>query len=348
MQCQSCNMASSPDCTSSSCSRVFLTYEPSLAGNVVFLVLFAIIIPLTLALGIKYKSSIFATAVSTGLALEVVGYVGRVLLNGNPADRSDFILFLIGTILGPTFICGAVFLVLPQIVAIYGEEFCSWRPAWFSFLFYALTALSLALELAGGLVSTIRDSPDQTDTGVHVLVAGLAIQLVALLIFVGHAVLFAIAVHTRHHTLDIKFAGIYNSGSFKAFLLALSLTMLLLIIRTAYRAVVIAEGYHSSIAQSEILLLVLDGLMVLLATLLLLVFFPGRILRGSWSQPSAKTFSKTPLRPIRPAPYELPSARNSPTFNRMSAKSSQPIYSPRKLQHQAPPERSMVDSEALW
>ncbi|KAI0842580.1 RTA1-domain-containing protein [Hypoxylon sp. FL0890] len=344
-------MASPPDCTSSHCSQVFLTYDPSLAGNVVFLALFAILIPLTLALGIKYKSSIFATVVATGLALEVVGYVGRVLLNKSPADRTDFILFLIGTILAATFICGAVFLVMPQIIAVYGEEFRSWRSAWYSFLFYALTALSLALELAGGLVSTIQDNPGETGTGVHVLVAGLAIQLVALLIFVGHAILFAIAVHTRHHALDIKFAGIYNSGSFKTFLFALSLSTLLLIIRTAYRTVVIAEGYHSSIAQSEILLLVLDGLMVLLATLLLLLFFPGRILRDSWSQTSTQTFSKTPLRPIRPAPYELPSTQNSPTFNRMSAKSSPAHYSPRKLQHQAPPpppQRAMVDSEALW
>ncbi|KAI0137926.1 RTA1-domain-containing protein [Hypoxylon sp. NC0597] len=342
-------MASSPDCASSNCSRVFLTHEPSLAGNVVFLALFAVLIPFTLALGIKYKSSIFATAVAAGLALEVVGYVGRVLLNNDPIDRSDFILFLIGTILGPTLICGAVFLIMPKVVVVYGEEYRSWRPVWYSFLFYALTALSLTLELAGGLVSTIRDDPGQTNPGVHVLVAGLAIQLIALLIFVGHAILFAIAVHTRHHTLDVKFAGIYNSGSFKAFLCALALTTLLLILRTAYRIVVIAEGYGSSIAQSEVLLLILDGLMVLLATLLLLVFFPGRILRDSWSQPSTQKFPKTPLRPIRPAPYELPSTRNSPTFNPTSVKFSPANYSPRKF-HQVPPnpQRSMVDSEALW
>ncbi|OTA84688.1 hypothetical protein M434DRAFT_62361, partial [Hypoxylon sp. CO27-5] len=159
-------------------------YKPSLAGNVVFLALFAVLIPFTLALGIKYKSSIFATAVATGLALEVVGYVGRVLLNNNPIDSSDFVLFLIGTILGPTLICGAVFLIMPKVVAVYGEEYRSWRPAWYSFLFYALTALSLILELAGGLVSTIRDDPRQTGAGVHILVAGLAIQLIALLIFV--------------------------------------------------------------------------------------------------------------------------------------------------------------------
>ncbi|KAL7623312.1 hypothetical protein AAE478_006993 [Parahypoxylon ruwenzoriense] len=211
-------MANYTDCTLSRCSRVFLTYEPSLAGNAVFLTLFAVLIPLTLGLGIKYKSSIFATTIATGLALEVLGYIGRVLLHHNPHDRSDLILFLIGTIMGPTFICCAVFLIMPRIITVYGEEFRSWRPLWYPFLFYALTAASLVLELAGGIASTVQDNLEQINTGIRMLVAGLAIQLVALAIFVGHAMLFAIALRTRHHTLDDKFAILYNSGLFKAFL----------------------------------------------------------------------------------------------------------------------------------
>ncbi|KAI1390041.1 RTA1-domain-containing protein [Hypoxylon trugodes] len=343
-------MANPADCTSSHCSRVFLTYEPSLAGGAVFLVLFAILIPVVLALGIKCKSSVFATAIATGLALEVLGYIGRVLLHNNPNEKSFFILFLVGTILGPTFICGAIFLVMPKIVAVYGEEFRSWRPVWYRLSFYALTAITFVLELAGILVSTIQNDQGDVDTGVRVVVVGLAILLVALLVFIGHAMLFSIAVRTRHHPLDIKYAGIYNSGAFKIFLAALSLATLLLIIRTAFRTVVIAEGYDSSIAQSEILFLILDGLMVFLATLILVAFFPGRVLSDSWSQLPTRGPSKTPLRPIRPTPYEIPSTRTSPTYNRMSVKSSTTAnYSPRKMHYPAPaPQNHMVDSDALW
>ncbi|KAI0881831.1 RTA1-domain-containing protein [Annulohypoxylon maeteangense] len=343
-------MASSAGCASSYCSRIFLTYEPSLAGNAIFLAVFAVLIPVTFALGIKYKSSIFAATLNTGLALEVVGYIGRVLLHSSPNDRSYFILFLIGTVIGPTFICAAMFLVMPQIVTVYGDEFRSWRPGWYSYLFYALSTVSVVLELVGGILSTIRDDSGDIDTGVPILIAGLAIQLFALAIFIFHAILFAIAVRTRHHALDIKFAGIYNSGSFKIFLLAFSLATLLLVVRTAYRLVVVAEGYGSSIAQSEILFLVLDGLMVLLASLLLLVFFPGRVLPDSQPQTMTRRISKTPLRPIRPAPYESPSTHHSPTYNPSSVRSSQHNYSPRKMQYpvQPPPQGGMVDSDALW
>ncbi|KAI2777411.1 RTA1 like protein-domain-containing protein [Daldinia loculata] len=338
-------MASSTDCVSGRCSRIFLTYEPSLAGSAIFLALFAILIPITLALGIKYKSSVFATAVVTGLALEVVGYIGRLLLHNTPTDRSGFILFLIGTITGPTFICGGIFLIAPQIVTVYGEEFRSWRPVWYLFVLYVLTAVSLVLELAGVLVSTIQDDIE-VDIGSHVLVAGLVIQLITLVMFIGHAILFAVAVQTRHHMLDVKFAGIYNSMSFKAFLFAFTFAILLLVLRTAYRIVAIAEGFGSSIAQSETLLLVLDGLMVLLATLILLAFFPGRILRDSGSQTLPRRSPRTPLQPIRVAPYDLPSTRSSPTYNRISTKSSTPGHSPRRS---APlPPSNMVDSDALW
>ncbi|KAI1805123.1 RTA1 like protein-domain-containing protein [Daldinia bambusicola] len=340
-------MANSTDCVSSHCSRIFLIYEPSLAGNGVFLALFAILIPVAFTLGIKYKSTVFSTAVMTGLALEVVGYIGRILLHNAPADRSGFILFLIGTVVGPTFICGSILFIIPRIIIVYGEEFRSWRPTWYSFLLQGLTAISLVLELAGGLVSTIQDDQGKVDIGSNVLVAGLAIQLVTLVIILGHAVLCAIAIHTRHHMLDIKFAGIYNSGSFKAFLFAFAFAIALLILRTAYRTVVAAEGYESSIAQSETLLLVLDGLMVLLVVLILLAFFPGRILRDSVNETLPNRSPRTPLQPIRVAPYSLPpSTQSSPTYNQKGVKSPILGHSPRKSEPL--PHRNMVDSDSLW
>ncbi|KAI3318036.1 hypothetical protein HD806DRAFT_354402 [Xylariaceae sp. AK1471] len=343
-------MDSSSNCTSTDCTRVFLTHPPTLVGNAVLLALFAILIPIALALGIKYRSSGFAAAIATGLALEVAGYIGRLLLHNNPNNGTDFAVFLVGTTLGPTCICGAIFLVVPRIVAVYGEEYRTWRPAWYLLLFSALTTVSFILELAGSVVSTVQPKPTMVDTGVRVLVVGLAIQLVALTIFVFHAVLFAIALRTRQHGLDPKFAPIYNSTLFKMFLAAFTVATILVVIRTAYRIVQIAEGFQSSIAQAEILLLVLDGVAMLIAVILLLACFPARALGQSWSQTSARRLSRKPPQPIRPAPAQLPIAHLSPTYNRMSIKSSTSAHSPRKSSYPPPPPRGrgMVDSDALW
>ncbi|KAI0482188.1 RTA1 like protein-domain-containing protein [Xylariaceae sp. FL0804] len=361
-------MANPTNCISGDCPRVFLTYQPSLAGNAVLLALFAALVPVSLWLGIKYKSPVFGTASATGLALEIVGYIGRILLHSNSDGRGGFIVFLLGTILGPTCICGAMFLVMPRIIAVYGEEFRVWRPVWYPLLFNSLTTICLILEIAGVLISTVQDDSELITIGVRVLVVGLAVQLVALAIFVGHAAQFAIALRTRRHALDTQFAPVFNSSHFKAFLVAFALAITLLSARTAYRIVDIAEGYTSSIAQDETLFLVVDGVLVLLAALLLTVFFPARAFVLYWPQTSARSLSQGPSRPLRHSSVQLSPAYPSPTYHNSRASPAynsqriSPPYdnrvglkvvvaepSPRKANCLTPPDqRRMVDTDALW
>lgn len=226
-------MSSSIICISADCPRIFLFQSPTLAGNAVLLALFTILIPTALVLGVRYKGSGFATAIATSLALEVVGYVGRLLLRNNHNNSTYFAIFLAGTNLGPTCICGAIFSIVPRIIAVYGEEYRSWRPVWYLLFLSVLTTVSLVLELVGSIVSTVQDAPTavrkslgvypsyqlltsiKVETGIRVLVAGLAIQLVALTIFVLHATLFAITLRTRQHDLDPKFAPVYTSVLFR-------------------------------------------------------------------------------------------------------------------------------------
>lgn len=152
-------MASSIAYTSADYSGQFLYQPPTLIGNAILLALFAILIPVSLALGRRYGSLLFSLAVALGLALEVAGYIGRLLLRSNLSSRTDFAVFLAGTTLGPTCICGAIFSVMPRIVAIYGEEYHSWRAVWYLFRFPVLAVVSFALELAGSVILAVQDMP---------------------------------------------------------------------------------------------------------------------------------------------------------------------------------------------
>ncbi|KAI5855008.1 RTA1 like protein-domain-containing protein [Durotheca rogersii] len=346
-------MDSSSDCTPGRCLHLFFTSESSLASNVVFLALFALLIPVTLGLGVKYRGSIFATAVATGLALEVLGYVGRVILlphHDFHPSASAFALFLTGTTTAPTLICGAVFLAATRVVVVYGEEFRTWRPVWYQLFFYGLITAAFVLEVAGSVLSAVGESAEQVDTGAHVLIAGLVIQLVALVIFVGHGTLFAISVLLKRHSLDPKFAGIYTGASFKALLSALSFAILLLVIRTAYRIIAVAEGYSSSVARSETLFLILDGLMVLLAILALLAFFPGRVLGELALAAPAQRLPEFPLRHAHPLPpYDLPPVRYSPTHHQVAIGSLTTIpFQPKQHSEASQPGTSLVDRDTLW
>ncbi|KAI1353518.1 RTA1 like protein-domain-containing protein [Xylaria sp. FL0043] len=354
-------------CSFTHCSRVFLLQPPTLTGNAILLASFAILIPIALVLGAKYRSFGFAAAIATGLSLEVVGYIGRLLLHSHHNDRTDFVIFLVGTILGPTCICSGVFWTVPRIVAVYGEEYRSWRPFWYLPFFSVSTIGSLALELAGSIVATVQDAPGavcislgslasylltsiKVETGIRVIVAGLAVQLVALLVFVLHGILFAITLRTRQHELDPKFAFVYTSTPYKSFIAAFTFTTFLISLRTGYRTVQVAEGFQSSIAQSEMLFLVLDGAVMLMASILLLIYFPARVLGQSWLDTPAGRLPQQSLRPIvHQVPTQPPVASPDPTYTRMSMKSSMSACSPRKANHSVPPpQREMVDRDDLW
>ncbi|KAI0453451.1 RTA1 like protein-domain-containing protein [Xylaria acuta] len=342
-------MASSFTCAAADCPRAFLYQPPTLTPNVILLAFFATLIPVALALGARYRSLGFTTAIATGLVLEVVGYVGRLLLHSNPNSRAGLAIFLVGTTLGPTCICGAMFLIAPRIVAVYGEEYHAWRPVWYLVLFSVLTMVSLILELAGSVVSIVQDVPTTVDIGVRILVAGLAVQLVALIIFVIHATLFAIALRTRQHGLDPRFSHIYTGNLFRVSIVAFTVATALVILRTAYRILQVAEGFQSTIAQAETLFLVLDAGAVHIAATLLLAFFPARVLGQSWPETSFRRLSRQTRRMTRPEPARLLISRPSPVPDQMNMKTPMRTYSPARVNYAAPISQSgMVDSDNLW
>ncbi|KAK8017957.1 hypothetical protein PG991_007147 [Apiospora marii] len=337
--------------TAAGCSETLL-HKPSLAGSAVFLAVFAILIPIAFALGVRYQTSVFATIIITGLALEVLGYIGRLLLAVDDAStHTDFILFLVGTILGPTIISLALFRLLPPIVATYGDGFRAWRPQWHNSVFYAFTAVSAVLQVAGAVMATVPTNANAIHIGIRLLVAGLAIHLSSILLFALLGLRFALAVHQRKDILHASKLTAHNTQRFRTFLIGLSLAVLLLAIRAIYRIVPVSEGFGSSLAQDEVLFLVLDGVMVAVAAVAALASFPGRLL--GTTLPSAtiqeRRFASRPERPYPTAPVQLQPAY-APTHYRQSIKSSK-SYSPR--QNPSPrkynsPQQNMVDSEALW
>jgi hypothetical protein len=73
-----------------SCAQV--EYRPSVAGNLAFLILLALILVAQIGLGIFYRTWGFMVGMICGLLLEVVGYAGRVMLHSNPFDFNNFIM----------------------------------------------------------------------------------------------------------------------------------------------------------------------------------------------------------------------------------------------------------------
>jgi hypothetical protein len=142
------------DCSSSDCPVPggFLRYQPSTEGNAVILAAFALLIPVTLGIGYRFRTPTFALLLTAGLLLEVLGFSARVLLHDSLADRTYFALFLAGTVLGPTLVAAAVFSILPHALSIYGRHACPVGPRLVAVSSASLVAVIVLLEVTGSIL----------------------------------------------------------------------------------------------------------------------------------------------------------------------------------------------------
>jgi len=81
-------------CTLAICTldQSFLKYSPNLAGNVLYLAIFAALLIAQTGLGFWYRTWGFLVGMFTGLGLEVLGYAGRLIMRKNPFLIGNFLL----------------------------------------------------------------------------------------------------------------------------------------------------------------------------------------------------------------------------------------------------------------
>lgn len=89
-------------------------YRPNLGASVAFLVLFAIAMLVHIYLGIRWKSWFFMSFMLAGCLLEIIGYVGRIILRENPFSFPGFMLQVVFITTGPVFYTAAIYVTLSK------------------------------------------------------------------------------------------------------------------------------------------------------------------------------------------------------------------------------------------
>lgn len=161
-------MGTPRDCTPLTCPVPdgFVSSPPSLAGNIVFIAAFSLLIPVNLFTGIRFETPLNSSCLIVGLALEVLGYVGRLLLGSDRSSTLYFVLYLVGVNAGPVFLTTAIFLILPHIVVLYGKQFTLIsRPVYFAAFFIAFGAITLTLQVVGAALTATGGSHEEVSPG---------------------------------------------------------------------------------------------------------------------------------------------------------------------------------------
>jgi hypothetical protein len=111
-----------------------LGYQPAFSASGAFIAFFAIAMLIHIALGIKWKTWTFMTLMVIGCIDEIIGYVGRIMLNTNPFHFGAFMMeiskslqdsqllytkvinrmYLVCITTAPVFFCAAIYITLAQ------------------------------------------------------------------------------------------------------------------------------------------------------------------------------------------------------------------------------------------
>lgn len=121
------------------------------------------------------------------------------------------------------------------------------------------------------------------------MLAGLIFQVVSLGLFAACCADFARRVRNNKSNWNVKYIDLVNSGLFKAFLAGLFVASVTIFVRSVYRCVELAGGFNGKLFTSdEALFMVLEGVMIVLATACLTALHPAVAFQGAWDAANFK------------------------------------------------------------
>ncbi|KAJ4250979.1 phospholipid-translocating ATPase rsb1 [Fusarium torreyae] len=253
---------------------------PNLGGNIFYLACHAILIILQVYGGIRHKTWGYLFGMFCGHAFEIVGFVARIRMH---FGQDGFLTYIVTITIGPAFFSAAIYLCLARIITVYGQHYSRFSPRTYTITFMLFDFVALVLQAAGGSMLG-SDEQDTINVGLKVMKAGLAAHLAAISIFVILASELAFRIFRRQDDWDPKFRQLQRSLRFNLFMACLKIATITILIRTAYRVAELSAGYHSALAENETAFMLLEGMMIVIATTALAIGHPGTSFQGRYKE----------------------------------------------------------------
>lgn len=222
----------------------------------------------------------FPTAISAG-ALEVLGWTGRLWSSYETYKRGPFLIQIVSTIIGPTPLLAANFVVLGEIIRRLGTQYSRLGPRFYTIIFCSFDVISLAFQAVGGATAASAEYNDRetADRGGNIMLGGIVFQLFTITVYSILASEFFYRLLrnrpiAKSSPADARSPTATPAGGelttlIKYMVGTLAFTILCLFIRAIYRTIELADGWKGRIITTEVYFNVLDGAMVVLAMIAL-------------------------------------------------------------------------------
>ncbi|BCS23711.1 RTA1 domain-containing protein [Aspergillus puulaauensis] len=267
------------------------TFCPNLAASALFTVLYGLSFLLHLYLSFKTHKK-FCWVITMGAAWLTIGFALRTKAAHQITGIGDFIPQSIIIFLGPLWLNGFVYMVLGRMVHMLLE-----RDRVYNISARRLTLIFVILDIVAFFVQASSSGPmssddaDTAQTGVYIMMAGVAIQQTFITSFIVLAIRFhyklIIGTGTRHtQAIDERTAvkpAIYTVP-WRRLLYALYLTLILITIRNIFRLIEFSDGVEGYIAVHEAFFYSLDAMPIFCGLIVLAVVHPSCVLQGPDSE----------------------------------------------------------------
>ncbi|KAK3363455.1 RTA1 like protein-domain-containing protein [Lasiosphaeria hispida] len=276
------------DPTNPLCETVsgFYNYDISLPANALFVGIFGLsLLGFIGTYGATRRGLGFTLAMVAGVILEVLGYVGRLMSQKNRWDENGFLMQICCLTIAPAFLAAGIYLCLRRIVYAFGPENSRIAPETYTRFFIPCDVVSLVLQAAGGAMASIashNDDKSGLETGDNIMIAGLAFQVVTLLIFIVVTADFGLNVLRRHRKLGAAALEqsetarqVRGSFRFRGLLVALAVATICIFWRSVFRVAELSEGWNGPLTKRQDFFIGFEGVMIAVACLVLNVFHPS-------------------------------------------------------------------------
>lgn len=270
-------------------------YYPNLGANAFFAALFGILLVAQLIIGTYTRTWTFMLAVGLGIFGEMAGYIGRLIMHGNPWSDAGFEMQICCLVLAPSFLAAGIYLTLKHMVLYCGPEYSRLKAKWYPWIFIGSDLGSIIVQaIGGGVAASAKNSanPNLLTAGDALIIAGIALQSVTMSVC-GAVVLDFFLRRRKARTEERKVeaegttetsldAAVLENDvrtrsplRFRIFCCAIGFAFTTILIRCIYRIPEMAGGWGNPRMRDEPVFLGLDGAMVALASIAFTVAHPG-------------------------------------------------------------------------
>ncbi|CCM04576.1 uncharacterized protein FIBRA_06757 [Fibroporia radiculosa] len=256
-------------------------YTPDAWLGYLFLVLFGLSTAAHLFQLTRYRLWWLIPTICFCGILELVGWAGRLWSSYNVLLNTPYTMQIVCTILAPTPLVAASFVMLGQCIRRLGQQYSRLSAKWYTIVFCSCDVIALIIQaLGGGAASAAVNSGKSPTAGSDIMLAGIIFQMAAITFYMLLASEFVLrylydrpvnsrASEPTPYALD---------KSMKQMLAALVFSSLCIYLRSWYRTIELAGGWNGYVIHTQRYFVVMDAMMITFAMVVMNVFHPGRLL----------------------------------------------------------------------